>query len=65
MPKPNKSEYLDRLRRSFTIAPPGKTMGIEHNSYLILPKSAGVHKKGYKLIGASEKEWKFEFVEEQ
>lgn len=61
MPK-NKSEYLDRMRRSFTLIPPGEIGGVEHDSYLILPKATG-QKKGYKLISASDNQWKFEFVD--
>ena len=59
--KPNPS-YLDRMRRSFTIMPPGILGGVEHDSYLILPKHTGKI-KGYRLISASAKEWRFEFVD--
>ena len=59
---PKKGEYLDRMRRSFTIMPPGSIDGVEHDSFLILPKATG-HKKGYKLISASGNQWKFEFVD--
>jgi len=59
---PKKGEYLDRMRRSFTIMPPGSIGGVEHDAYLIIPKTVG-HKKGYKLISASDNKWKFEWMD--
>jgi len=42
--------------------PPGSIGGVEHDAYLIIPKTVG-HKKGYKLISASDNKWKFEWMD--